>query len=330
MLSLVRPAGDEFMPWTGLLVGAPILGFYFWANNQFMVQRVLGAKDLNHGRWGALFAGLLKLPVIFIMVLPGTAAILLFSDLDLSFLNYVLPSGEVCTNLKDCPNMTYPVLLFNLLPKGILGLVLAGLLAAMMSSVSATFNSASTLVTMDFVTKLRPDLSSQQLVRVGQITTLVLVLLASAWAPQIERFSSLWEYLQRVLAFICPPVVAVFVLGLFWKKANATGAITSLLSGFVLALFLVLSTVYDLAPALNEIHFLHMAFYLFLFCGMIHVVVSLSTAPPPADKVAEYTWSRSMLAAESEELKALPWYQNYRILSVILLVITVLIVGYFW
>ena len=330
VLSLVRPAGDEFMPWTGLLVGAPILGFYFWANNQFMVQRVLGAKDLNHGRWGALFAGFLKLPVIFIMVLPGTAAILLFSDLDLSFLNYTLPDGAVCTNLRDCPNMTYPVLLFKLLPQGILGLVLAGLLAAMMSSVSATFNSASTLVTMDFVQKLRPDLSSEQLVRVGQITTLVLVVLASIWAPQIERFSSLWEYLQRVLAFICPPVVAVFILGLFWKRANASGAITSLLVGFVLAIFLVLSTIFDLSPALNAIHFLHMAFYLFLVCGLVHIVVSSITPPPPADKVAEYTWDKSMLSEETEELKGMPWYKNYRILSVILLIITALVVGFFW
>ncbi|MBX2815432.1 MAG: sodium/solute symporter, partial [Saprospiraceae bacterium] len=106
VLSLVRPANDEFMPWTGLLLGAPILGFYFWANNQFMVQRVLGARDLNHGRWGALFAGFLKLPVIFFMVLPGTLAIILFSDLDLSYLNYGLPDGSICTNLKDCPNMT--------------------------------------------------------------------------------------------------------------------------------------------------------------------------------------------------------------------------------
>ena len=130
VLSMTRPIGDEFMPWTGLLVGAPILGFYFWANNQFMVQRVLGAKDLNHGRWGALFAGLLKLPVIFIMVLPGTCAILMYSEMDLTPLNYTLADGSICTNLKDCPNATYPMLLFDLLPNGILGLVLAGLLSS--------------------------------------------------------------------------------------------------------------------------------------------------------------------------------------------------------
>lgn len=342
VLSLVRPRNDAFMPWTGLLLGAPILGFYFWANNQFMVQRVLGAKDVNHGRWGALFAGLLKLPVLFIMVLPGTAAILLYSNLDLTPLNYVMPSGEVCTSLAECPNMTYPVLLFDLLPAGILGLVLAGLLAAMMSSVSATFNSASTLVTMDFVQKMRPGLTSQQLVRVGQITTLVLVVLASAWAPQIERFSSLWEYLQLVLAFICPPVVSVFILGLFWGRANSTGAIVSLLTGFVLALFLVItSTIATTAEAagtepagwisfLNGIHFLHRAFFLFVICASIHIMVSLATPPPPEMKVEEYTWKKSMFTAETQELKSLPWYQNYRILAVILLIITAIVVGSFW
>ncbi len=330
ILSLVRPSYDSFMPWTGLLLGAPILGFYFWANNQFMVQRVLGARDLNHGRWGALFAGLLKLPVIFFMVLPGTLAIILYTDLDLSFLNYVLPNGELCTQLADCPNMTYPILLFTLLPKGLLGLVLAGLLAAMMSSVSATFNSASTLITMDFVNKLRPGLTSQQLVRVGQITTLALVILASAWAPQIERWSSLWEYLQRILAFICPPVVAVFVLGLFWKRANASGAIVSLVFGFLAAIFLILSTSLNISPRLNEVHFLHMAFFLFLACAIIHLLVSLLTAPPPADKVEEYTWHTGMYRAETEELKGLPWYKNYRVLAVLLLILTAIFVISFW
>ncbi len=329
-LSLIRPIGDDFMSWVGLLVGVPILGFYFWANNQFMVQRILGARDLNHGRWGALFAGLLKLPVIFIMVLPGTVAILLYSNLDLSFLNYILPNGEVCTNLEDCPNMTYPVLLFKLLPTGLLGLVLAGLLAAMMSSVSATFNSASTLITMDFVQKINPNLTSKQLVRSGQISTLVLVVLASAWAPQIERWGSLFEYLQIILSFICPPVVAVFLLGLFWKRANANGAFVSLIIGFVLAMFLLFSDIYGLVPALNEIHFLFMAFYLFIICGAIHIGVSLATAPPDPTKVSEYTWRKEIFHKETKELEDLPWYKNYRYLAVILLIITAIVVGSFW
>ena len=329
VLSMFRPIGDEFMSWRGLLLGAPILGFYFWANNQFMVQRVLGAKDVNHGRWGALFAGLLKLPVVFIMVLPGTCAILMFSELDLSAINYQLPDGSICTNLRDCPNATYPVLLFQLLPSGILGLVLAGLLAAMMSSVSATFNSASTLITMDFVTKMYPNISSKGLVRVGQISTLVLVVLASLWAPFIERASSLWEYLQVVLAYIAPPVAATFILGLFWKRANGNGSIYSLLFGFAFAIVSLLSSINGWFPGLNEMHFLDRTFILFILCLIINIVVSLMTSPPPVEKVAQYTWTKEMLKEESEELKELPWYQNYRILAVLLLIVTAIVVGMF-
>lgn len=331
VFSLVRPGNDEFLPWWGLLSGVPLLGFYFWANNQFMVQRVLGAKDLNHGRWGALFAGFLKLPVIFIMVVPGVLAIMLFKGLDISGLNYPLPDGGVCADLSQCPNLTYPVLLFQLLPTGILGLVVAGLLAAMMSSVSATFNSASTLITMDFVRNINPRLTSKQLVRAGQIATLILVVLASAWVPFIERVSdSLWGYLQLVIAYTSPPAVAAFVLGLFWKRANGTGAIVSLLSGGALALFMIFSQIYDWLPVVNEIHFLAKASLLFLICVVILVTASLATAPPASEKVAEYTYKKALFHEETKEMQALPWYKNYRRLAVILLIFTALIVGYFW
>ena len=331
VFSLVRPDNDEFMPWWGLLTGVPLLGFYFWANNQFMVQRVLGAKDLNHGRWGALFAGFLKLPVIFIMVVPGVLALLLFNTLDISGLNYALTNGEICTELSDCPNLTYPVLLFQLLPTGILGLVVAGLMAAMMSSVSATFNSASTLVTMDFVSQINPRLTSIQLVRVGQITTIILVILAISWVPFIERVSdSLWTYLQLVIAYTSPPAVATFVLGLFWKRANGTGSIVSLLFGFSVAIFMILSQVFDWVPLINELHFLAKATWLFVLCLAIHFLVSSFTAPPPAQKVKEYTYKKAIFVAETEELKAFPWYKNYRKLAFLLLVLTAIIVGYFW
>lgn len=326
VLSLVRPSNDSFMPWTGLLVGAPILGFYFWANNQFMVQRVLGAKDLDHGRWGALFAGLLKLPVIFIMVLPGTAAIIYFRN-----------KGVEIENADE----VYPRMLFDLLPAGMLGLVLAGLMAAMMSSVSATFNSAATLITMDFVKKIRPEMSSQGLVRSGQIATLVLVILACLWAPQIEKFGDLFGYLQYVLSFICPPVVAVFLLGLFWKRANATGAFTALMVGFGITTILVTSLIINGQNAtspeaipsffkfLNSIHFLHMAFYLFVICSIAHIVASLATEVPPLVKTQDYTWTKEVLDAETKALQGVAWYKNYRVLAVILIIITILIVGPF-
>ena len=330
VFSVVRPSNDEFMPWWGLISGVALLGFYFWANNQFMVQRVLGAKDLNHGRWGALFAGFLKLPVIFIMIVPGILALLLFNTLDISELGYMTANG-VCENLSDCPNLTYPVLLFQLLPSGILGLVVAGLLAAMMSSVSATFNSASTLITMDFVKQIKPDLSSQRLVRVGQLCTLILVILASVWVPYIEQVSdSLWGYLQLVIAFTSPPVVSAFVLGLFWKKANRHGAFFSLIGGGIFAVFMILSMSFGWSTYINELHFLAKANLLFAISVLIHIVVSLASAAPDAEVVANFTYKKAIYEQETEELKSLPWYQNYRILAIILGVITVIVVGFFW
>jgi len=335
VFSMAGPIDDEYMPWTGLLFGVPLLGFYFWANNQFMVQRVLSAKDLNHGRWGALFAGLMKIPVIFFMIFPGVMAIVLFSDLDISGLNYYITNEAgnqvICENLEDCPNMTYPVLLYQLLPTGVLGLVIAGLLAAMSSSISATLNSASTLITMDFVTKMSPNLSSKQLVRVGQIATVALVLLAAFWTQYIEQISdSLWEYLQLVLGFIAPPVVAVFLVGLFWKRGNGNGAFAALIGGLIISAYFIASVAYDLSPALNEMHFLHKAPVLMVACILIHIIVSSVTAAPAEKSVEGLTWNINLFRAETKELEGLPWYKNYRILAIILLIITAIVVGYFW
>ena len=307
MLSLIRPLDDPAVPWLGLILGVSLLGFYFWGTNQFMVQRVLSAKDVNHGRWGALLAGLLKLPVIFLMVLPGTMARVLYPD---------LPQ----------PDLVYPTLLFDLLPVGVLGLVVAGLLAALMSSIDSTLNSASTLVTMDFVAKRHPEYDSARLMRVGRIATFLFMLFAAAWAPQIERFGSLFKYLQTVLAYIAPPVVAVFVLGVLWRRANAHGAFAALLMGFVCSLFLFFS---GQAAWMPQLHFLYVAPILFAVCLVTEVVVSLATAPPP-EATRQFTWSREMWVAEGTELAPLAWWQNYRVLSVLLLVVTAVVVGLFW
>ncbi len=336
VLSLVRPMSDEHMPWLGLVLGVPLLGFYFWANNQFMVQRVLSAKDLNHGRWGALFAGLMKLPVLFFMVIPGVVAIVLFSDLDISFLKYYVPTdgGKViCSNLSECPNMAYPVLIYKLLPTGILGLVIAGLLAAMSSSISATLNSASTLITMDFTQKLNPSLTSKGLVRAGQIATVILVILAASWAPMIESFSSLWVYLQQVLGFIAPPIVAAFIVGLFYSRANGDGAFWSLVLGYTsVAIFIIYSfQVYGgIDYASNGVHFLYVVPTLFTLCVILNVVISNLTTPPAPEKTEGLIWTIGLYRAETKELQGLPWYKNYRILSAFLLILTTIIVIWYW
>ncbi len=334
IMSLVRPADDERLPWTGLVLGVPLLGFYFWANNQFMVQRVLSAKNLDHGRWGALFAGLLKLPVLFFMVLPGVVAIVLFADLDISFINYSFEkNGEtvLCTNLNDCPNMTYPVLIYKLLPTGILGLVIAGLLAAMSSSISATLNSASTLITMDFVSKINPGMSSKSLVRAGQIATVILVILAAAWAPLIESFASLWEYLQVVLGYISPPIVGAFLVGLFYRRANANGAFYSFLIGYALVIiFVYFKYIMDPAPEWTNIHFLLQVPILMVLCVLINLVISNLTSAPAPEKIEGLIWTKSIYIAETKELQGLPWYKNYRTLSVLLLILTAMIVIWYW
>jgi SSS family solute:Na+ symporter len=312
MLSLIRPMDDPAVPWLGLLIGVPLLGFYFWGTNQFMVQRVLSARDTNHGRWGAILAGVLKLPVLFIVVFPGTIGRLLYPD---------LPS----------PDMIYPTMLFDLLPVGILGIVLAGLIAAISSSISATLNSASTLMTMDFVATLKPGLSSKQLVRIGQVFTGVFVIISAAWAPLIANFESLFKYLQQILALISPPVVAVFLLGLFWKRINGVGAFTGLISGFFLTIFTVIVRYFypDFFPWLAELHFLLVAPLLFMATALVIIPISYLTAPPPQEITEEYTWSRKFFREESKLLEGIPWYLNYRVQAVGALVLALIIVFIF-
>ncbi len=307
-LSLIRPADDPSVPWPGLITGVVLLGFYFWCTNQFMVQRILSAKDLNHGRWGALFAGLLKLPVLFIMVLPGTMAILLYPNL-------------------EKPDLVYPTMLFDLLPMGLLGLVLAGFTAALMSQIDSTLNSASTLITMDFVKKKYPTLSPHQLMRVGQVVTFIFMLLAVLWAPQIENFGSLFKYLQKILSYAVPPVLALFLVGFFWRRANSQGAITTIVVGTLAGILLfVANEVLDWF----DIHFLYIAPSLFLFCVLVLVIASLATPPMKPEDIEGFVWSGADFRAETESLKGVPFYKNYRVLSVGLLAVTACVVGSFW
>ncbi len=311
MLGIIMPPDDSFLPWPGLLIGVPILGFYFWCTNQFMVQRVLGAKNVNHGRWGALFAGALKIPLIFIMVLPGTFARVLYPEL-------------------DNPDLVFPTLMFDLLPVGIIGIVAAGLLAAIRSSIDSTLNSASTLVTMDFFRKLKPDASQKVLTWVGRLFTFIFMILAAAWAPQIKNFPSLFSYLQNILAFISPPIVALFLTGLFWRRANGHGAFAAIIIGGIIAILGISSTITGAENVLTQIHFLYIAGIILAVSIFVIVVVSLLTSPPDNDEIEAFIWTKKIYDSETEELKVLPWYQNYRILSMIILSFVALMIGIFW
>ena len=308
-LSLIRPPGDPGVPWPGLLSGVFLLGFYFWCTNQFMVQRVLSARSLDHGRWGVLFAGLLKLPVLFIMVLPGSFALLLYPGL-------------------ERPDLVYPTLLFDLLPVGVLGLVIAGFIAALMSQIDSTLNSASTLVTMDFVRRWKPDLDPHRLMRVGQVTTVLVMLLAVLWAPQIERFGSLFKYLQVVLAYSVPPIVAMFIMGVLWPRANARGAHAALIFGTLAGLVFFLLN--EVMATERVVHFLYVAPILFLVALAALVIGSLTAPAPDRAAIADLIWTPGHFAAEGRELATLPWWQNYRIQASGLLVLTAATVIAFW
>ncbi len=246
-LSLIRPLDDEVMPWPTLLLGVPLLGFYFWCTNQFMVQRVLGAKDVAHASWGALFAGFLKLPVLFIMVLPGTAAVMLYPD---------LPRGDA----------VFPTLVMDLLPIGFKGLVCAGFVAALMSQIDSTLHGASTLVTMDFVRPLRPGISDRGLLYTGRIVVVVLMTLAAAWAPSLGRFGTLFGYLQSVLAYAVPPVLSLFLVGWFWERASAFGAQLALLGGTLLG-FVLFIDIEVLEH--HDVHFLYIPPFLFVVSTLL-------------------------------------------------------------
>ena len=303
-LSIIQPADDSFLPWPGLFTGVLLLGFYFWATNQFIVQRALGAKNIQHGQWGAIFAGFLKLTTLFIMIFPGTMARVLYPDLAKA-------------------NLVYPTLLFDLLPVGILGLVLAGLIAAMMSSIDSALNSASTLVTMDFYHKWRPESSPEALMWAGRIVTFIFMILAAIWAPQIDKFPTLWEYLQSALSYICPPIVAVFVLGMFWKRGNGNGAFAAVVVGTGLAVFLLFIPELDL-------HYLYVALLLFLVSGLTLISVSLLTHPIAAEKISMVSWSGELFQAENQQLRKFPFYKNYRYQAVLLIAVLAVILAFYW
>jgi SSS family solute:Na+ symporter len=329
-LSIWRPATDPDFPWTGILFGAPILGVWYWCTDQFIVQRVLSARNQDHARRGSIFGGYLKLLPIFIFVIPGVVA------------HALAKQGRISL---EAPDQALPTLVGALLPSGLRGVVVAGLLAALMSSLSGVFNSCATLITWDIYREARPRASERQLVLVGQASTAVLVGFGLLWIPLMRLISgTLYQYIQSVQAYISPPIAAVFLLGVFWRRVNARGAMTALMLGFVLgmgrlAAELAKDSLSGWLLLYAEINFLHFAILLFLVCTAALVLVSLATSPPPYEKVAGLTYALADAPPSPEaEAHAPPkappetrftdprWRRADLILSVVL----VLSVGLIW
>jgi len=281
-MNMWKPATDPDFPWTGIVFGVPILGVWYWCTDQFIVQRVLSAKNIDHARGGTIFGGFLKILPLFLFVIPGVVA-------------YALVQKGRLT--LGAPDEALPTLIVHLLPVGFRGLVVAGLLAALTSSLASVFNSCSTLITMDIYRKLHPSAGEKTLVRVGQAATVFLVGLGLAWIPLMKLISGqLYQYLQSVSAYIAPPITAVFVLGIAWRRANAAGALAALGTGFVLGTArLVLELGKGWLPEgwlldAVSMNFLHFAVLLFVICSAVLVGVSLATPAPRPEQVEGLTF----------------------------------------
>jgi len=276
--SIYRPLGDSTLPWPGLFLGVPLLGIWYWCTDQYIVQRVLGARDLNHARWGVLLGGFLKLIPLFIIVIPGAMAMRIYTGI-------------------ENPDMVYPTMVVNALPIGLVGLVLAGLISAILSSVDSTLNSSSTLVVMDFIKPLKPSISSQDKVRYGQITTFILMVVAALWAPMIQYFDGIWMYLQQMYTIFVPPIVVLFLVGVFDKKGNGFGAYMTLLWGTLLGILLFALQQMQLWP----IHFTITAGIVVGVSALIFMATSRLKAPPSKEVIDAYTYHSKLINQENEK-----------------------------
>jgi len=288
---ILKPADDPGLPWPSVFTGVLLIGFYFWGTNQYITQRTLASRDTRQGQWGAIFAGFLKLFILFIMIFPGAFARVLYPDMQ-----------EM--------DLIYPTMLLDLLPTGLLGIVLAGLIAAMMSSLDSGLNSVSTLLTMDFITKFKPDWDSKKLMKVGRMITAIVMIIAIVWAPQIGKFEKLWDYLQMTLAWFSPPIVALFVMGLFTKRANNTGALAGIAVGATMTVGVILNQALSIDMDLGN--FLYIAFYHFIICCVFIFIFSKFGEHKEEAELAKVVWTRDQFDRETAELSSMPWYKNYR------------------
>jgi len=307
-LHLMQPASDPVLPWPGIFTGVLIIGIYFWCTNQFVIQRALGATDLDHGRWGALFAGLLKLPNLFLLILPGVMATALYPDL-------------------ERPDFVFPVLAFDVLPVGVRGLILAALAAAILSSLEAILNSASTLFTVDFVQTLRPSTEDRSLVWVGRWSTVGFMVLSVSWTPVILEFPTLWQYLQSILSYVTPPIVAVFLAGVFWPRANPTGAFVTIVAGVPLG---VVAWLANEILGVTSLQYLYGCGLMFLASLGILVVAAMAAPAPDPEKVRRNTWTPGLWRRETEALRGVPWYANHRVLAGVVSAISLGLVVWWW
>lgn len=292
---------DQF-PWIGMLICAPVIGLWYWCTDQYIVQRALGAPNQKVAREGSIFAAFLKLFPVYLFIIPGLICYALVKK-------NVIPEMTAQFDLKGSQG-AFPMLVQYLLPPGLRGIVVAGLLSALMGSLAGVFNACSTLFTVDIYEKLRPKATQHELVHMGRLATGVMVVIALIWIPVVRGANSLYDYLQSVQGYLAPPIFVVFFFGVFWKRLNAKGCLWSMVAGFIVGAFrMAVDTPVTLGIVksypegsflwiINNINFQYFSILITLISAVVMVGVSLATSPPDYARIQGLTF-----ATASEEDK---------------------------
>ncbi|MBN1998107.1 sodium:solute symporter [candidate division KSB1 bacterium] len=291
---------NDNYPWIGMLFCAPIIGLWYWCTDQYIVQRVLGARDEKVARRGSICASALKLLPVFIFIIPGMIAFAIAkAGINPVLQNTILDAGgEV---IRDNSQQAFPLLVAQILPIGIRGIVVAGLLAALMSSLAGAFNASAALFTIDFYSKIRPNAPQSRVVWVGRVATGVMVIIGLLWIPVIQGGKGLYDYLQGVQSYLAPPIFVVFFLGVFNKRVNAKGCLWTLIVGFALGIFrLAVDTPVKMLDVeytqgsflwiINNVYFQYYSLFITIVCVIVMLVVSYNTNEPVYAKIGGLTY----------------------------------------
>lgn len=329
---------NGYFPWLGMLFCAPIVGLWYWCTDQYIVQRALGAPDQRTARRGSIFAGILKLLPVYLFIVPGLIAFALAKSGKVPGLEVMLGAGGKA--LAGESQAAFPLMVKYLLPVGLRGVVVAGLLSALMSSLAGAFNASSTLFTVDLYQKWKPQATQHQMVRTGRIVTGVMVLIALFWIPVIQGARGLYFYLQSVQGYLAPPIFVVFFFGVFWKRLNAKGCLWALITGLALGLFRMLVDapvalgMFGYADAaqtvakgyaegsllwiINNIYFQYFSVVITIISIAVMIIVSYATKEPDYERIKSLTFGTR--TAEDKRLTRLSWNWRDVAASVFLLI----------
>lgn len=304
---------ESGLTWYACLLGYPILGLWYWCSDQTIVQRVLGAKSMKDAQMGPIFAGFLKLLPVFILVFPGVIAYVLFKDV-----------------IGSDANQALPVMITHLLPVGLKGIMAATLLAALMSTIAAALNSCGTLVAVDIMKRIRPKITDAGQVRIGRVSAVIVMILAIAWSTQGDKFSSIFEAINKIASAIAPPVAVVFLFGVFSKRGTRKAGFITLVTGLILGIaafcvdFTPISGYMYLTRGLG-IPFMMQAWWLFVICSALYFIVSYITEAPSQAILDNYTWKNPLAVVAEEPFKGLMDARIWAAVLVITLVILYII-----